>query len=156
MARLTKCIKCGYEVSSEAGKCPRCGAYPHAQQPSTWYQAPRPASYEADRYQCTVCRTEYLPDNFPFRIASGMEVGTERIDERQECKKCGHPFRASKCAYCSRGIFEGTGTSVLEGNTYVHYHRSCLPLADVPVERKEGCAASVVVMFVLALLLCWR
>ena len=153
MAHLTKCIKCGYEVSSEAGKCPRCGAYPHELKPS--YQSPRPASYEADKYQC-ICGTVYLPDTFPFRIVSVMGLGSETIDDRQECKKCGHPFRASRCAYCGRGIFGGTGASVLKGHTYVDYHRSCLLLADVPVNRKEGCAASVVVMIVLALLLYWR
>lgn len=127
MAHLIHCIHCDHEVSSDAGTCPGCGGFPRHFTP---YQPPRPASYSTeDQYVCPVCATKWSPDTFQFTSGAAMGLGSECVDAKQRCSRCGHPFGAYKCEYCKKGVFEGKELSVLTDGGYVFYHHSCYLLA---------------------------
>ena len=158
MPHLTNCVNCGHQVSSEATTCPGCGRHPHPHRP---YQSPRPDNYDQDEYTCPVCRTVLSPETFRFEFTSVMGGGSESIVTPVHCPKCGQPVKVTRCACCGRGIFEGTGKSVLRPGGYVSYHSSCFPLIpeksrrderDKKCSSGEGCSTPVLLALALALL----
>lgn len=157
MPSLIHCVNCSQPVSSEATTCPNCGKSPQPYRP---HSAPRPASYAQDEYTCPACRTVLSPETFRFKFNSVMGLGSESIDSPVSCPTCGHLIQVRRCAYCDRGIFDGTGKSVLRLGGYMYYHSSCFMLVPEDKRReeragdssnKQGCASSVLIAVVVTL-----
>jgi hypothetical protein len=157
MAKLTQCIHCNHAVSSEAATCPSCGKFPREQVPSG---APSTTQYgQEDSYQCPTCQTILSPESFRFQWTSVMGLGSESIQEWQQCPKCHQPFRAKKCSHCGKGIFEGTEKTVRKETGSAFYHPSCFRLAKKPLASKsdkQGCAGAIymIVLACLTILVC--
>jgi len=161
MAIPSHCIYCGGLVSSEADECPHCGLYPRQ---TKAFDERRPSEYApGDSFTCPVCRTKWTPDTFRFQYRAGMEVGPDNVEETQKCPNDGHPIRVHTCEYCRKGVFPGTGRTVVQYGTTIYYHVACFnkvqpkDLGNPP--SRQGCTLALLPLFLLALcaaaLACW-